>query len=38
MKSFEKEVKLFMIFDILGDTERTGPHLWYIKRKNEGRK
>jgi len=33
MKSFEKEVKLFMIFDILGDTERTGPHLWHIKRK-----
>lgn len=33
MKSFEKEVKLFMIFDILGDMERTGPHLWYIERK-----
>ena len=33
MKSFEKEVKLFMIFDILGDIERTGPHLWHIKRK-----
>jgi len=33
MKSLEKEVKLFMIFDILGDTERTGPHLWHIERK-----
>lgn len=30
---FNKEVKLFMIFDILGDTERTGPILWKIKRK-----
>lgn len=30
---FNKEVKLFMIFDILGDTERTGPHLWKIERK-----
>lgn len=28
-----KEVQLFMIFDILGDTERTGPLLWKIKRK-----
>lgn len=28
-----KEVKLFMIFDILGDTERTGPLLWKIDRK-----
>lgn len=28
----EKEVKLFMIFDILGDTERTGPLLWKIDR------
>lgn len=33
MKSFEKEVKLFMVFDILGDMERTGPHLWHIERK-----
>jgi len=33
MKSLEKEVKLFMIFDILGDTERTGPLLWKIERK-----
>lgn len=31
--NFNKEVKLFMIFDILGDTERTGPLLWKIERK-----
>lgn len=31
--NFKKEVKLFMIFDILGDTERTGPLLWQIERK-----
>ncbi len=31
--SFDKDVKLFMIFDILGDTERTGPILWKIERK-----
>ena len=30
--SFSKDVKLFMVFDILGDTERTGPHLWQIDR------
>ena len=30
---FFKEVKLFMIFDILGDTVRTGPLLWKIERK-----
>lgn len=30
--NFNKEVKLFMIFDILGDTERTGPNLWKINR------
>lgn len=30
---FNNEVKLFMIFDILGDTERTGPLLWQIDRK-----
>lgn len=29
----DAEVKLYMIFDILGDTERTGPLLWYIDRK-----
>ena len=29
---FKKEVQLFMIFDILGDTERTGPLLWQINR------
>lgn len=28
----EKDVKLFMIFDILGDTVRTGPTLWKIER------
>ena len=33
--NFSKEVKLFMIFDILGDTERTGPLLWQIERKKE---
>ncbi len=31
--NFSNEVKLFMIFDILGDTERTGPLLWHIDRK-----
>ncbi len=31
--NFDKEVKLFMIFDILGDTERTGPLLWKVDRK-----
>lgn len=31
-KNFKDEVKLFMVFDILGDTERTGPHLWQINR------
>ena len=30
---FNNEVKLFMIFDILGDTVRTGPLLWQIERK-----
>lgn len=30
---FTNDVKLFMIFDILGDTERTGPLLWHIDRK-----
>lgn len=30
---FNKQVRLFMIFDILGDTERTGPLLWQIERK-----
>lgn len=33
MESFDKQVKLFMIFDLLGDTERTGPLLWHIERK-----
>ena len=31
--NFEKDVKLFMIFDILGDTQRTGPLLWKVERK-----
>ena len=31
--NFNKEVKLYMIFDILGDIVRTGPQLWHIKRK-----
>ena len=31
--NFNDDVKLFMIFDILGDTERTGPLLWQIDRK-----
>lgn len=30
---FKNDVKLFMVFDILGDTERTGPLLWQIDRK-----
>lgn len=30
--NFKDDVKLFMVFDILGDTERTGPHLWHIER------
>ena len=28
-----KEVKLFMVYDILSDTIRTGPQLWKIDRK-----
>ena len=31
--NFEKQVKVFMLFDILGDTERSGPVLWKIDRK-----
>lgn len=31
--NFIKQVKLFMIFDILGDTVRTGPQLWKIERE-----
>ena len=30
--NFKNDVKLFMVFDVLGDTERTGPHLWQIER------
>lgn len=30
---FNKEVKLFMVFDILGDTERTGFLLYHINIK-----
>ena len=29
----ENEVKLFMIFDILGDTKRSGPVLWCVDRE-----
>ncbi len=28
----DKEVKLFMVFDILGDIVRTGPKLWHVDR------
>lgn len=31
--NFNREVKLFMVFDILGDTVRSGPLLWHIKRE-----
>lgn len=31
--NFNNEVKLFMLFDILGDTVRTGPQLWQINRE-----
>lgn len=31
--NFENEVKLFMVFDILGDTVRSGPLLWHVKRE-----
>ena len=31
--NFNNDVKVFMIFDILGDTVRTGPLLWHIERK-----
>lgn len=31
--NFENEVKLFMVFDILGDLVRSGPQLWHIKRE-----
>lgn len=31
--SFKDDVKVFMVFDILGDTERSGPLLWKIERK-----
>lgn len=33
MEDFNKNVKLFMIFDILGDTVRTGMILWKIERE-----
>lgn len=32
-RDFKNDVKLFMVFDILGDTERSGPLLWHIERK-----
>ena len=31
--NFKNQVKVFMIFDILGDTVRSGPILWKINRK-----
>ena len=30
---FSKEVKMFMVFDMLGDLVRTGPLLWHVKRE-----
>ena len=33
MNFMSNEVKLFMMFDILGDTVRTGPQLWHVSRK-----
>ena len=32
-RSYDKDVKLFMVFDLLGDLERKGPLLWHISRK-----
>ena len=32
MTDLKQEVRLFRIFDILGDTVRTGPQLWYVDR------
>lgn len=32
-RNFDKDVKLFLIFDILGDIVRTGPILWHIERE-----
>lgn len=29
----KQEVKLFMVFDILGDVVRTGPQLWHVSRE-----
>lgn len=31
--NFKDEVKLFMVFDILGDTLRSGPLIWTVSRK-----
>ncbi len=30
--NFKRDAKLFMVFDILGDTERSGPHMWQVDR------
>lgn len=30
--NFKRDAKLFMVFDILGDTERSGPHMWHVDR------
>lgn len=32
--NFNNEIKLFMVFDILGDTIRTGPQLWQLIEKD----
>lgn len=29
----KREVKIFMVFDMLGDLVRTGPQLWYVSRE-----
>ena len=31
-ENFKRDAKLFMVFDILGDTERSGPHMWQVDR------
>ena len=32
--NFDKEIELFMTFDILGDTLRTGPYFGILIEKN----
>ena len=31
--NFNDDVKLYMVFDILGDIVRSGPQLWHIERE-----